>query len=295
MNERIKADILMLVITVFWGTTYVLIQIMQESMSVYNLQFWRMSIAFILTAIVYHKKLKKYTNISLLKRAALLSVFLVSVNSFMGVAVNYTVASNVAFLAGLTVIFVPIEAGIFFKQPISKKTIACVFFAMIGVSLLTLSETMQLKFGLGEQLAVGSAILYAMFILITDRYASDADPISLGIWELFFYALITGAITLFKNEFTSPHGIKEISILLFLSIFCSAFAYVGQNVAQTHTPPSHIGVILSLETVFSAITDYLLKGTILMPINYIGGIVLILTTIFMEIDFTSLKQKKKPV
>jgi drug/metabolite transporter (DMT)-like permease len=77
---------------------------------------------------------------------------------------------------------------------------------------------------------------------------------------------------------------------LALSILCTAVGYIVQATAQQYTSPTHTGLILSLEPVFSAILGFAFLSEVLSPRGYTGAVILMLSVLIAELNF-----KKKDI
>ena len=71
-----------------------------------------------------------------------------------------------------------------------------------------------------------------------------------------------------------------------LGLICSAYGFVVQPIAQRYTTAENIGLIFSLEPVFSALLSYLFLHEILALRGYIGA-----AMIFGAVVFTELSRK----
>ena len=79
---------------------------------------------------------------------------------------------------------------------------------------------------------------------------------------------------------------------IFLGLFCSGLAFVIQAVAQQYTTASHVGVIFTLEPVFSAIVAYFFANEKLLPRGYIGAALMLLSLLVMEMDWRGIFKKR---
>ena len=78
---------------------------------------------------------------------------------------------------------------------------------------------------------------------------------------------------------------------IFLGLFCSGVAFVIQSVAQQYTTASHVGVIFTLEPVFSGIVAYFFADEKLLPRGYVGAALMLLSLLVMETDWSGLLKK----
>ena len=129
--------------------------------------------------------------------------------------------------------------------------------ALVGVALLT-SAGGTFRIGVGECIALCTALVYACAIITTDRLSHRDDAFVLGILQvgfLGFYALI-GAL-LFESPRLPQTG-SEWGIVLMLAIVCTGFGYTLQPVAQSHTSAQRVSLFCALSPMFAAIFGALL-------------------------------------
>lgn len=280
MTRQVRADLMLLVITIFWGASYILIKIGLEGLQPFNLTALRFIIAFCVSAIVFYKQIIK-SDIKTIKYALIMGIILFSVFVTMTFGLKYTSASNAGFLISLTVVFIPILSFLFLKQNIEKKVIAGVCFAVVGIALLSLNS--ELRVSNGDLLCILCALLFATHVVVTGVFTQNVDSIALGVLQLGFVGLFSTVFSMFTETLKLPGSISSWVAVLLLSIFCTAIGYIVQTTAQQYTSATHTGLILSLEPVFSAIFAYAVLGEILSPKGYVGAVILLLSVLVAEL------------
>ncbi len=80
---------------------------------------------------------------------------------------------------------------------------------------------------------------------------------------------------------------------LFLGLLCSGVAFVVQTVQQQYTTASHVGLIFTLEPVFSAIVAYFFAHEVLQLRGYIGAALMMVSLLVMELDWKSLLRRRE--
>ena len=282
MTKQLRSELLLLMITVFWGASYILTKIGLNTLEPFNLTALRFIIAFCVSSVVFYKHLLK-TDLKTVKCALVLGAILFGVFVAMTFGLKYTTASNAGFLISLSVVFIPIISAVFLKQKVEKKIIIGVCLAIIGIALLTLNSAF--KIGIGDLLCIICSLLFAVHIIVTGIYTRDADSITLSVLQLGFAGLFSIVFSMFTETVKLPStGISWFAVLA-LSILCTAVGYIVQTTAQQYTNASHTGLILSLEPVFSAIFAFAYLGEILSVKGYIGGAILLAGVLFAELDF----------
>lgn len=277
--KPLKADLLILLVTICWGSSYLFMKNGLDSVPVFNLIALRFGLAFLVAAAVFAKRLRQ-VKLAALKYAFLLGLILFAVFSFILFGLKGTSTSNAAFLVSLTVIFVPMLSSIVLKVRIETKLVIGVILAILGIGLLTLNN--QLSVNAGDPLCILAALLYAFYIMLTGHAAKTADALHLGIFQLGFAG---GFGLLFSFLFEAPRlpsTLQGWGAVLILSIVCSAFGFIAQPIAQKYTTPTHTSLIFSLEPVFAAIFGYLFVAETLPLKGYIGATLVMLGVVIAE-------------
>ncbi len=290
MTKQTKADLMLLIITIFWGASYMLTKIGLEGLEPFNLTALRFIIAFIIAAIVFHKQIFS-TDIKTIKYAFILGVLLFGMFISMAFGLGHTTASNAGFLISLSVVLIPIISFIFLKQKIEKKVIVGVCLALIGIALMTLDA--KLTVNIGDMLCILCALLCSIHVIVIEIFTKEVDPIALGALQLGFAGIFSIIFSAFTETVRLPStALSWLSVLL-LSIFCTAIGYIVQTTAQKHTSATHTGLILSLEPVFSAIFAYIFLEEILAIEGYIGAAILLTGVLIAELDFKNVNKSNE--
>ncbi|QZY53916.1 DMT family transporter [Crassaminicella profunda] len=292
MKKQTKADLLLILATFFWGSSYILTKFGLHELRPFHLTAMRFIIGFFIAAIGLYPHLKN-TNRQTLKYAAIFAIILTMVFVTQAYGILYTTVANAGFLISLTVIMVPIISILFLREKPNSSTLLGVLLAFIGVILLTGIESLQ--FNIGDGLSLLCALLYAFHILLMERVTKTVDAIALGIWQLGFTGIFNIILALIFETPTLPHTTSTWVVVLFLAIFCTAIAFVVQCYAQQYTSATHTALIFSLEPVFSGSLAVLILHEILTIRGWIGAALLLIGTLASELDVLSLLPKKLPL
>ena len=292
MKTQVKADLMLVLVTLCWGVSYYMIDLCLVEMGTFNLNAFRFLGAFIIAAIFTFPKLKD-VNKETLKYAFFIGFSLVFVYIGATFGVMYTSLSNSGFLCALSVVFTPLLGIIIFRQKPDKKMVIIVLICLIGIALMSLNE--QLKPALGDIFCLMCAFAYAVDLLITEKAVAkeEVNAFQLGVFQLGFTGMFMLILSfIFEDPCLPSSGIVWGSAL-FLAVFCTGVAFIVQTIAQQYTSATHVGVIFTLEPVFAGIVAFALAGEILLPRAYFGAFLLLASLIIMEIDVNALVAKIK--
>ena len=182
---------------------------------------------------------------------------------------RYTTPERSGLITGGYVVLVPIFSGILkkeFKLPV--LIVAVCFF--IGMVLLT-GGFGGGGFGGGDVITLISTLFFAAQILLVDRLKginsfnfSCAQMLSMGVIGLLFSCAFShGTLSLVSWK----EGLLPV---LYLGVFSSAYAYLMQTLAQRRLSPALTAIILSFESLFSAVFA-LMIGSASFSLRLIAG------------------------
>lgn len=202
----------------------------------------------------------------------------------------FTLPSNAVFLTCLASIFIPIINFIFLKQKPQAKVLVSIVLALTGVGLLSFQGKFQLN--VGDILCVLCSIAFAVHIIVTEKYTQEVDSVSLGVLQLGFVGLYSLVASFVFEIPTLPTTALSWSVVIVLSIFCTAIAFIVQTVVQKYTDSIHTGLIFTLEPVFGAFFAFLFLSEVLTRLGYLGGVLLIISILLVEVDFKTLMSQR---
>ena len=289
MNKRLKAELVLIFVTLCWGISYVLMDIALSGFGAFTLNAIRFLGAFFIAFILLFPRMKHVNRLTI-KYSIIIGATLVLVYAGATFGVMYTSLSNAGFLCALSCVFTPVF-GFFFKgQRPGRKFALVVVLCTIGVALMSLNEAFRPA--LGDILCLGCGLFYAADLLITESAVTmrDVDVLQLGVYELGFTGLFNLILALIFEEPCLVQSPAVWGSTLFLAIFCTGLAFIAQTVAQQFTSASRVGIIFTLEPIFSAVAAFFIAHEILRPRGYIGALLMIAALLLMEIDFKKLKR-----
>lgn len=278
--KPLKAELMLIVVTLFWGSSYLFMKLGLGALGEFNLIALRFGLAFILAGLLFRRRLRS-VDARTLKYGALLGFLLLSVFTCITFGLKTTTTSNAGFLVALTVVFVPMLEVLIFRKRVAPPQIFGTILAISGIGLLTLNGSLQVQ--PGDLLCILSAVFYAVQILMTGRAVKTCDSLNIGILQLGFaggYALILSAI--FETP-SLPSTLPGWTAILALGIFCSACGFILQPVAQKYTTPTRTGLIFALEPVFAAFFGYLFAQEQLSLQGYTGATLVLLGILASEL------------
>lgn len=232
---------------------------------------------------------KKEDNRILLKAGVLCGLVLFCATNLQNLAFEYTDAGKIAFITSLYMLFVPVFGLVFLRKKVRAILWPCCAVGLLGMFLLCMGEAAH-GINKGDVLTLACSVVFAVHILVVDRYVDRVDPVMMSCIQFFVAGTLT-VICAFIFEEPSIAGIRAcIGAILYAGICSSAIAYTLQIVGQKYTEATVATILLSMESVFGAISSAIILHETMTVREVIGCALM-----FVAIIVSQLPEKKKAV
>ncbi len=288
MSRQTIADIGLILVTISWGASFLLTKGALAELSTYNFLAIRFSLAFIISSLIFFKKMKSIDK-ETLKYGITLGIILFASYAFQTVGLNYTTCSKSAFITGLSVILVPLFSFFIIKKVPPRKTVFSVILAFSGLGLLTLNSGFA-GINRGDFLTFFCALLFAVYIILVEKYTVLVKSLPFAVLQLGVVGILSFVTSLMFEIPELPGEIITWINIIVLSIFCTSIAYIIQNVAQRYTSAVHTALIYTAEPVFAAIFAYIIFDELLSKRGILGAIFILLGMFIAELNFKKINQ-----
>ena len=220
------------------------------------------------------------------KKALIGSIFcgiaLMFSTSTQQIGISMTSVGKSGFITSLYIILVPI-LGLLLKKKVPIKIWFCVGIVLIGLYLLCIKNSVKIE--IGDIFLLLSAFGFAVQILIVDSISQDINTILLSIIQLSAVAILSLFPICMIEKPSISNTLDAMPYLLFAGVLSSGIAYTLQIVGQKYTTPVVASLIMSLESVFAAITGWLFLNEILSLNETIGCVLIFTAIIISQIEF----------
>lgn len=170
--------------------------------------------------------------------------------------IKYTTAGKAGFITTLYVVMVPIFS-IFLRKKVKPIMWLCVAMGAVGMYMLCMKgDSFRLEFG--DTLVLLCAVAFTIHILVIDYFSPKADGVKLSCIQFLFSGTL-GIICMFIFEHPDINAIIDCAVpILYAGVLSCGVAYTLQVVAQKDADPTAASLILSLESVFAALSGAVL-------------------------------------
>ncbi|MEA4806895.1 DMT family transporter [Acetobacterium wieringae] len=287
-KQALFADLGLVAVAFVWGSGFVASKNALDSMSPMMLMTVRFAVASLLSGFIFRKNLKNLSK-DTIKSGCVIGFFLFTAFAAQMIGLQYMLAGKQAFLTATNVIMVPFIYWAVKKHRPDQYNFVAAFIMLLGLALLTIDFSVGFSFNPGDALTLLCALLYACHIVVVGIYSKEHDPIALTVIQLGFAAIVSLAYVILTDEFTLAIPIPGLINGLYLGIFCTFLAFLGQTMAQKYTNSTHAAIILSLEAVFGSLLSIMILGEDFTLMMFLGCLVIFMGILTAETKWSFLK------
>ena len=206
---------------------------------------------------------------------------------------QYTGSAGMAgFMTALYTVITPIACFLIFKKKTGANVWISAVLAVSGLCMLCFKRGEGLTFGIGEILLLLGAIFWAAHIIIIDKFAADIRPLHFSFGQFAVCAAL-GFAAMFIFEDPSVAAIWNGRVaILYCGVMSGAVGYTLQVIGQKGVDPTLAAIVLSTESVFSAIGGAIFGLDRIELLGYVGCAVIFAGIIISQLDFSIFKKDK---
>lgn len=277
------ADLALLLLTLAWGTTFLLVKNALAGASVGVFLLARFAIASAAVALVVLVRRDRATR-EALRHGLLLGLAMFAGFALQTLGLKTTTAARSAFLTGLCVVVVPFLARFLLGRRVRPWAWMGVSLAVVGLFALTrpFSDGVAAEVRLGDLLTVGCALANAFQILYTSEW-SGRHPLALLTLVQVVSTLALSTLLLPFEPARFAWTPALVGTVLYTGIVMTAGAFFVMNWAQRHTTAVRAALIYSLEPVAAALFSHFVGGEALSALDWAGGGLIVLGVVVGEL------------
>jgi drug/metabolite transporter (DMT)-like permease len=272
MTSRTRAELLLLSVTLIWGSTFALSKYLLDTISPLFYIGVRFSLALVIFTVLAYRRVIATTKDAFLK-GGILGLLLFSGFAAQTIGLQYTGATKSAFITGMMVVFTPICQIIIERKAPKVGNIIGILIVTIGLYLLTSPSGSE--FNLGDGLNLFCAVTFALYIVYLDVFSKGQDPVHLTIAQFVVCAVLGFAAAFLFEPVRFHPTTAAYGALLYLTIFATVIALFIQTRFQKDTTPTRSAVIFSIEPVLAAGIAYVVLGEVLGMPGIVGGALIV--------------------
>lgn len=202
------------------------------------------------------------------------------------IGIQYTTVGKAGFITALYIVIVPI-VGIFLKKKCGIQIWISVLIALAGFYLLSVKDGFKLE--AADTYLLCSAVLFSIHILIIDYFSPKVDGVKMSCIQFFVCGILSGVMMLLTETPSLDNILEAWMPVLYAGVLSCGVAYTLQIVGQKDFNPTIASLILSLESVFSALAGWVILNQALSKRELTGCVLIFCAIILAQIPM----RKKK--
>lgn len=304
MSRNLKGNIILVLAALIWGVSFVMQDKAVAYLSPFAINGIRSLIgtAALLPVVLINSKKSgrpffektKQDRKNIAVCGTLCGIFLCIATNFQQFGIeaypeNAAASGRSGFITALYVILVPLFSFIS-KKKISLNVWIGVVLATVGMCFLCLSGGIT-NIYTGDIFVFCCAFAFTGQIICIDSYADRVDGIKLSMLQFFVCGILSLILSFFFEKTSLDGFIGALPYILYLGIMSCGVAYTFQIIGQQYSKnPTVASILMSLESVFAALSGAVISGERLLLREIIGCIVMFAAIVFAQLPS---KQEKK--
>lgn len=282
-------DVLLVITAMIWGFNFVVQSVAMNDMGPMFFSFIRFVIASLTMLLIIFIRSKKHrkNNKDFIKYGIITGIclFIASVSQQIGLV--HTSPGKAGFISALYILFVPI-ISIFKGKRSSYRLWISVVVALFGLYLLTFKGDTSIESS--DLLILFSSFMYAIHILLIDKFAPNTDPYKYNCVQFIVVAILSLiASFVFKERMDFNSAVNILPLILYAGAVSTGIAYTTQTLGQINNDPTVASLIMSLESVFAALSSYIFLNQVLSKRELFGSALIFAAIIFVQLPFGNKK------
>lgn len=289
-TQQMKSSLILLLTALIWGVAFVAQSVGMDYVGPFTFNCVRSILGglvlipciFVLERIRPERKAdqKCAGRRTLLTGGILCGVLLCVASNLQQIGIAGTSVGKAGFITALYIVIVPI-LGLFFRRKCSPTVWLGVLLAICGLYFLCINEGIHIQ--RGDFFVFLCALCFSVHILVIDHYTQLVDGVKMSCIQFLVCGFLSG-ICMFLFENPSMHNILEAwQPILYAGILSCGVAYTLQIVGQKGMNPTVASLILSLESVISALAGLVLLDQKLSVRETIGCVLMFTAIILAQL------------
>ncbi len=262
-----QADATLVLACLLWGMSFVVVKLGLQFASPLTFAAIRFALAALVLAPFV--RLERRFSRAELADGALLSLLLGIGFLTQMAGLQWTTPSRSAFFVALSSVLAPAIAVVALRERPRAALLAALALAALGVLFLTAPDRGGLN--RGDALTLITAVLYGGHIVVTGVVARRHDPLRLVWLEIAGTAVLAAAGAAIIEDPRVSWSPQFTAALAYTAIGATVITLLLQMKAQRYLSAARASVLFCSETLFAAITSWLVLGERLSPAQWLGG------------------------
>lgn len=297
MKQQIKSSLILLLTATIWGVAFVAQSVGMEYIGPFTFNAIRCVLGglVLIPAILVLKKKKetgaenqeKEDKKTLWAGGIACGVILCIASNLQQFGIMEASVGKSGFFTALYIVMIPV-IGIFIGKRPGIKLWFCVALAVVGMYLLCMKDG-SFTIERADIMLLLCALAFSFHILVVDYFSPKVGGVKMSCIQFF----VCGVLSAVGMLFTETPDISNIQAawlpLLYAGLLSCGVGYTLQIVGQKGINPVIASLIMSLESVISALAGWVILGQVLSPKEILGCVLMFVAIIITQIPIGNKK------
>lgn len=297
MKQQIKSSLILLLTATIWGVAFVAQSVGMEYIGPFTFNAIRCVLGgLVLIPVILVLKKKKETGAenqekedkkTLWTGGIACGVILCIASNLQQFGIMEASVGKSGFFTALYIVMIPV-IGIFIGKRPGIKLWFCVALAVVGMYLLCMKDG-SFTIERADIMLLLCALVFSFHILVVDYFSPKVDGVKMSCIQFF----VCGVLSAVGMLFTETPDISNIQAawlpLLYAGLLSCGVGYTLQIVGQKGINPVIASLIMSLESVISALAGWVILGQVLSPKEILGCVLMFVAIIITQIPIGNKK------
>lgn len=297
MKQQIKSSLILLLTATIWGVAFVAQSVGMEYIGPFTFNAIRCVLGgMVLIPVILVLQKKKETGAenqekedkkTLWMGGIACGVILCIASNLQQFGIMEASVGKSGFFTALYIVMIPV-IGIFIGKRPGIKLWFCVALAVVGMYLLCMKDG-SFTIERADIMLLLCALAFSFHILVVDYFSPKVDGVKMSCIQFF----VCGVFSAVGMLFTETPDISNIQAawlpLLYAGLLSCGVGYTLQIVGQKGINPVIASLIMSLESVISALAGWVILGQVLSPKEILGCILMFVAIIITQIPIGNKK------
>lgn len=297
MKQQIKSSLILLLTATIWGVAFVAQSVGMEYIGPFTFNAIRCVLGgLVLIPVILVLKKKKDTGAenqekedkkTLWAGGIACGVILCIASNLQQFGIMEASVGKSGFFTALYIVMIPV-IGIFIGKRPGIKLWFCVALAVVGMYLLCMKDG-SFTIERADIMLLLCALAFSFHILVVDYFSPKVGGVKMSCIQFF----VCGVLSAVGMLFTETPDISNIQAawlpLLYAGLLSCGVGYTLQIVGQKGINPVIASLIMSLESVISALTGWVILGQVLSPKEILGCVLMFVAIIITQIPIGNKK------
>ena len=261
-----------------WGVSFIAMKSVLSSIPTLYVLAIRFCGAAVILLPACARKFKKI-NKAYLTGGTMMGAALLLAYIFQTYGLRLTTPGKNAFLTSAYCVIVPFLYWVYNNKKPDKFNAGAAFICIAGIGLISLDS--ELHIGAGDALTIACGLFFAIHIVITAKSVENRDPVMLAVIQFAVAGILSLICAVVFEPAPSGVTVADIFTMVFLTVVSTAACIMMQVFGQKYTPPSQAAVIMTLESVFGALSSVIFNNEI-MTFRLVAGFALTFAAVIIS-------------